>query len=180
MRTIKILSIEDVKAGDVVTMKRGDATVKAPVGKNDAVSGPNLFVIYLDGFGTLYGRDGWMLAHATREVPDWEPGTVYEITTHDGGTMRAWCHRALDPDAWTAEECVTFVNRDGDEFLPGELKTATPRASVAEALRADLDAARTKVSDLTGRNAALEALVQEQKQGIQARDTWIEEQTADA
>lgn len=38
---------------------------------------------------------------------------------------------------------------------------------------------RIEVSDLTGRCAALEALVQEQKQGIQARDTWIEEQTAD-
>lgn len=48
-----------------------------------------------------------------------------------------------------------------------------------QAMRADLDASRTQVSDLTGRNSDLEALVQEQKKGIQARDTWIEDQTAD-
>lgn len=178
MSTIKITSIENVEVGDVVMMKRGDATVKAPVGKNDAVSGPNLFVIYLDGFGTLYGRDGWTLTYATREVPEWEPGTAGTAVLRDvpypGGksnrlhVMRTRPHQGSC--AWVDEFGASLLDTNVTDFVPDDI----------EALRADLDAERAKVSDLTGRNAALEALAQEQKRGLRARDTWIEDQTADA
>lgn len=220
MSTIEITRIEDVQVGDLVTLEdRRDPSdggtfepdpewrltghVRAidvthttrdgePYGWSVRIGHTPYMVGYLSPGGVMWA---YSLVSATREVPEWEPGTGGTATVGgDDGDVKLrgmWAQRGqapavfidLEGDVWGADLVRSFVPDNASRWAAQaklvEVDLDNARAEV-ERLRADLDVARTQVSDLTGRNAALEALVREQKQGIQARDTWIEEQTADA
>lgn len=192
MSTIEITRMEDVRVGDDITLTRDGVTVAGRVRPEGTAVNRADWHVYFPGVGTLYARDGWTLASATREVPEWEPGMAGTATV--GPKRRQARAYSVGKGAlveavgggyavWNADDVHSFVPDDASRWAAQaklvEVDLDNARAEV-ERLRADLDVARTQVSDLTGRNAALEALVQEQKQGIQARDTWIEDQTADA
>lgn len=205
MSTIEITRIEDVQVGDLVTLEdrrtaSEDGTFKPdpawrltghvrevvdglvavnprdgePYGWSVRI-GQTLYTVgYLSPGGEMWS---YSLVSATREVPEWEPGTVGTATistceTSGSTTLQhgIWFRRGDEPLMFMTDFGHFWVSHMVATFVPDDI----------EALRADLDAERAKVADLTGRNAALEALVREQKQGIQARDTWIEDQTTDA
>lgn len=181
MRTIKILRFEDVKVGDTVTLRKDSTGAEARGAVNVLYdAGGDAWDVGVSGFGPTFRVPGlWTLtAHQPAPAPEWEPGTVGTATistceTSGSTTLQhgMWFRRGDD-------EPLMFMTDFGSSWASHMVATFVP--DDIEALRADLDVARTQVSDLTGRNAALEALVQEQKRGLQARDTWIEDQTADA
>ncbi len=105
-------------------------------------------IYYIEGLGTLYGKDGWHFVYGKREVPEWEPGTVYEIDSGYGNPGEAaWCIRDL--------RGVIFVTADGDEFAPEELDSIQVLPDDTEALRAEvkrqtcqLEAANAEVGEM--------------------------------
>lgn len=169
MSTIEITRIEDVQVGDLVTLEdRRDPSddgifkpdpewrlighVRAidvtttdndgrPYGWGVQIGHTPYPVGYLSPGGVMWA---YSLVSATREVPEWEPGTVYEITTRnaDGDTERAWCVDALDPNSWHGEKVKMFVNEHGDEYAAEELTSIKPLPDDAEALRRSLEVAR--------------------------------------
>lgn len=182
MNTIEITSIQDVQVGDVANLSYQSRSDRQVTGEIVRIDLPVLTLSIDDDvyanvqLDTSQGH--WEFVSATREVPEVAWGTAGYATVRGRVKERVmrvayqgqkgyceWMTPSLIGDAFRMH-----TKDDVHSFVPDDI----------EALRADLDAARTQVSDLTSRNAALEKLVQEQKQGIQARDTWIEDQAADA
>lgn len=100
-------------------------------------------IYYIEGLGTLYGKDGWHFVYGKREVPEWEPGTVCEITTRDDDTVDAWCITGASPGH------VVFLDQDGEEYDPSELLAITPQTSVdftVAALRAEVSKLQTVIN----------------------------------
>lgn len=70
MKTIEINRIEDVRVGDDITLTRDGLTVAGRVRPEGTDVDHEDWHVYFPGIGTLYGRYGWTLVSATREVPD--------------------------------------------------------------------------------------------------------------
>lgn len=176
-----------VKAGDTVTLERCGVTVTGTVESIGVREGETPEFRLADS--RAYDTDGygrWTLT-AHQPVPD-DAETLRQSleVAREGRRKEAadWRARVKRMDAEVerldaeVERLATLAEGQAVKLQGAETARDVLREEM-QAMRADLDASRIQVSDLTGRNGALEALVQEQKKGIQARDTWIEDQTAD-
>lgn len=158
MSTIEITAIEDLREGDYVTL-RWEFVDGATV----TLEGP-MWNRMVGAYAVTDAR----FVSATREVPEWEPGTVYEITTLNGDTERAWyMKRVLGGSA--------FVTREGDEFTVEELASIQPVPDDAETLRRDVvkykEAARKYQREHDKECAEVERLEAEVKRLRDSMDT---------
>ena len=119
MSTIEINRVEDLREGDFVTL-RWEKSEGATV----TLEGP------MRSWAVRSAITDERFVSATREVPEWEPGTVYEITTHGGDTMRAWC--------WQLGKNTQWVDKTGIPWADDELTSIKPLPDDAETLRRDV------------------------------------------
>lgn len=146
-----------VKAGDTVWVRfieTGEELVtKAYRPESITEPGPWAFLL---GWPLNKGNGGHGLAvkyfeildHQPAPQPEWQPGTVYEITTRDDHTIAAWCITGARSGH------VVFLDQDGEEYDPSELLAITPQTSVnftVAELEAEVERLRAKTlpTDLT-------------------------------
>lgn len=156
MRTIEITRFEDVKAGDIVTVESfdGERQAKGPV--EHVIQEAN--VLHLKMFpqavnisqvwGFVIQEPHFRFVSATREVPEWEPGTAGKATVRGikgVRVMRTSGTGGADV-MWLSASMISGVrgHREGEvtDFVPDD---ASRWAAQAKLVEIDLDNARAEV-----------------------------------
>lgn len=152
MRTIEITSIEDVRDGDVVTVKLPALPLPTTVtGHVYIAQGAGIVLWDVPGVGEI-DMDCWSFVSATREVPEWEPGMSGTATV--SGVKDVEVVRALSTPGealwFTPIPPTTPFGRIGHWHLDDQVTGFVPDnasrwAAQAKLVEADLDNARAEV-----------------------------------